>query len=185
MATKNNLDVGGEMPHHTELSDNYKIGDGVYDLAQIVAAVKDAQSNDDWNARTMTDRLGAIKTYLKDMNAEKVTKAVPADMDVEKVVVPDEVDVKIEPGAVNYVGDAGADDYTDMFVKATAATGPVDTLRAFNQHVEADEVEALKAENEELKRRIEEGRQAQVPAVDTQQMNLALHGDVSKLKAPY
>ena len=70
--TKNNLDVGAEAPHHTKLANRYKIEDNVYDLTQIAAAVKGEQSNDDWNARTMGDRLEAIKSYLKDQDAEKV-----------------------------------------------------------------------------------------------------------------
>ena len=72
MATKNNLDVGGEAPHHTELADRYRIEGAVYDLTQIIPAVKGEQSNDDWNARTMGDRLEAIKSYLKDQDADDV-----------------------------------------------------------------------------------------------------------------
>lgn len=72
MATKNNLDVGGEAPVHKDLAARYRIDGNVYDLGQIVAAVKGEQSDEDWNARTLTDRLAAIKTYIGDMSAEKV-----------------------------------------------------------------------------------------------------------------
>lgn len=72
MATKNNLDVGGEAPVHKELAARYTIEGNVYDLGQIVAAVKGEQSNDEWNGRTLTDRLGVVKAYIADMKAEKV-----------------------------------------------------------------------------------------------------------------
>lgn len=85
MATKNNLDVGGEAPHHTELSDRYKIEGAVYDLTQIIAAVKGEQSNDDWNARTMGDRLDATKAYLKSVDAEKVDETENTAGDGETV----------------------------------------------------------------------------------------------------
>ena len=89
MATKNNLDVGGEAPHHTELSDRYRIEGAVYDLTQIIAAVKGEESNDAWNARTMGDRLDATKAYLKSVDAEKASeaeqRAVAAEQDASQL----------------------------------------------------------------------------------------------------
>jgi hypothetical protein len=138
MATKNNLDVGGEAPHHTELAARYRIGDGVYDLTQIVAAVKGEQSNDDWNARTMGDRLDALKGYLKDQDAEKVED--------EQASEPEQPDT----GAAQPDEPALNDEAVKLVEAASKAEGPVDTLRAFGQNPEADAVEELIASNQRL-----------------------------------
>lgn len=167
MATKNNLDVGGEAPHHTELSARYRIGDGVYDLTQIIAAVKGEQSNDEWNGRTMGDRLDAIKSYLKDQEAEKVDDTENTAGDGEtvrdgngnilehpaQIAGSDGNDATGSGTATAVQGDTMSDEdkeALDQVRAGRAAVGPVDTLRAFNQNDEADEVEELQQQNERL-----------------------------------
>lgn len=145
MATKNNLDVGGEAPHHTELADRYRIEGAVYDLTQIIAAVKGEQSNDDWNARTMGDRLDATKAYLKSVDAEKVEDDAG---DEPQQDAPDGDGNNADPLDSEYAKRLERD--AALLDAATAATGPVDTLRAFNQDDEAQEVEDLIASNERL-----------------------------------
>lgn len=175
MATKNNLDVGGEAPHHTELATRYKIGDGVYDLTQIVAAVKGEQSNDDWNARTMGDRLDALKGYLKDQDAEKVADDENTAGDGETVrdgngnILEHPAQIAGSDGneaggtgtATAVQGDTMSDEdkqAIDLVRAGRAAVGPVDTLRAFNQNDEADEVEKLEQERDSLRDQIADVR---------------------------
>lgn len=167
MATKNNLDVGGEAPHHTELSDRYRIGDGVYDLTQIVAAVKGEQSNDDWNGRTMGDRLDAIKGYLKDQEAEKVSDDENTAGDGETVrdgngnILEHPAQIAGSDGndaggtgtATAVQGDTMSDEdkeAVELVRAGKAAQGPVETLRAFKQEDEAKEVEDILSSNERL-----------------------------------
>ncbi len=175
MATKNNLDVGGEAPHHTELAARYRIGDGVYDLTQIVAAVKGEQSNDDWNARTMGDRLDAIKAYLKDQDAEKVDETENTAGDGETVrSATGEVLEHAEqmnsgadtPSSQDRVKDQPLEPRDAEMVEAVelvqagrAASGPVETLRAFKQEDEAVEVEELISSLERTNDMIEAIRQ--------------------------
>ena len=156
MATKNNIDVGGEAPHHTELAARYQIEGAVYDLTQIIVAVKGGQSNDDWNARTMGDRLDAIKAYLKSVDAEKVedaeqvTESSESNTDEQSATAGDEAGSAgggIGTGDSGDSGDAAAtpepDEARRLLDAATAAEGPVETLRAFNQNDEADHVQSL------------------------------------------
>lgn len=167
MATKNNLDVGGEAPHHTELADRYRIEGAVYDLTQIIAAVKGEQSNDDWNARTMGDRLDATKAYLKSVDAEKVDETENTAGDGETVrdgngnILEHPAQIAGSDGndaggtgtATAVQGDTLSDEdkeALDQVRAGRAAVGPVDTLRAFNQNDEADEVEELQQQNERL-----------------------------------
>ena len=175
MATKNNLDVGGETPHHTELSSRYRIGDGVYDLSQIAAAVKGEQSNDDWNARTMGDRLDAIKSYLKDQDAEKVDETENTAGDGEtvrdgngnilehpaQIAGSDGNDAGGSGKATAVQGDTMSDEDREAIELVRAgktAQGPVDTLRAFKQEDEAAEVEKLQSDNQSLKQQIADVR---------------------------
>lgn len=175
MATKNNLDVGGETPHHTELATRYRIGDGVYDLAQITAAVKGEQSNDDWNARTMGDRLDAIKGYLKDQEAEKVADDENTSGDGEtvrdgngnilehpaQIAGSDGNDAGGSGTAQAVQGDTMSDEDKEAIELVRAgksAQGPVDTLRAFKQEDEAQEVETALAERDALREQINDVR---------------------------
>lgn len=144
MATKNNLDVGGEAPVHKDLGNRYRIEGTVYDLGQIVAAVKGEQSDEDWNKRTLTDRLDTVKAYVKDMNAEKVDDAENTAGDG---TVKDGTGQIIGGGAESNEEAAKA---LEQLHAAAGAVGPVDTLRAFNQDDEAKEVEDLIASNERL-----------------------------------
>lgn len=175
MATENNLDVGGEAPHHTELADRYRIEGAVYDLTQIIAAVKGEQSNDDWNARTMDDRLDATKAYLKSVDAEKVDETENTAGDGETVrdgngnILEHPAQIAGSDGndaggtgtATAVQGDTLSDDdkeALDQVRAGRAAVGPVDTLRAFNRNDEADEVEKLEQERDSLRDQIADVR---------------------------
>lgn len=167
MATKNNLDVGAETPHHTDLAERYRIEGTVYDLSQIIAAVKGEQSNDDWNSRTMGDRLDATKSYLKSVDAEKVDETENTAGDGEtvrdgngnilehpaQIAGSDGNDAGGSGPAQAIQGDTMSDEdkeAIELVKAAKTATGAVDTLRAFKQEDEAKEVEDLKSSNERL-----------------------------------
>lgn len=191
MATKNNLDVGGEAPHHTELADRYRIEGAVYDLTQIIAAVKGEQSNDDWNARTMGDRLDATKAYLKSVDAEKVDETENTAGDGETVrdgngnILEHPAQIAGSDGndaggtgtATAVQGDTMSDEdkeAIELVKAAKTAQGPVDTLRAFKQEDEAKEVEDLMSSNERLTDQIAAIRDKLKLTDDTQSIAEAL-----------
>lgn len=79
----NNLNIAPDTGvEHSKLAASYDISGGTYSLAQIVLAVAGVEAEsamDDsdpkvaaWNARTVTDRLAAINTYLKDTGATAI-----------------------------------------------------------------------------------------------------------------
>ena len=150
MATKNNLDVGGEAPHHTELAERYRIGDSVYDLSQVIAAVKGDQGDDEWNGETMGSRLDRIKEYVKTVDAEKVE----AD---ENTAQDDAGQLDVNGNGQDATDSQGAE-AAGMFKAASRVSGPVDTLRAFKQDDEADEVEKLIEERDGLRKQLEDIR---------------------------
>ena len=185
MATKNNLDVGGEAPHHTELSSRYKIEGGVYDLTQIIAAVKGEQSNDDWNARTVGDRLDALKAYLKDQKAENVED----DAGGEQQDAP-------EGDGVNHTDLFEKAEVEELMASAGVMSDKLEAVRtAFGVEFEDNLVEAIGA----LTQKMTEAEQRAVAAEqdasqlrgEVQRLRSAstrdkpLHGAVDELKAPY
>lgn len=176
MAKVNNLDVlEDEGIHHKELAGSYLIQGGVYDLGSVVDAVRGEQSVDDWNARTMADRLENIKLYLEEVGAEEVNP------------------------------DSGMDDSAKIaaFDKGATAKGALETLRAFNQTEEAAEVEAmvkrvaeLEAENQQLRDQIASETGASRSEVvgggfvepgenEVATNRPTLHGSIRDLKTPY
>lgn len=154
MATKNNLNVGSEAPHHTELAARYRIGDTTYDLAQVIAAVKGDASDDDWNGKTMGDRLDGIKDYLKNVDAQKVDDAENTSSDSADQLQAGEGD-----NGDNATDGQGAE-AAGLFEAASRAVGPVDTLLAFRQEAEAEEVSKLIEERDGLRKQLDEVRTA-------------------------
>lgn len=178
MAKVNNLDVvADEGIHHKELAGSYLIQGGVYDLASVVTAVKGEQSDDDWNKRTMAERLDAIKAYLADVEATEVNPG--SDMDDSAKIA--------------------------AFDKGATAKGALETLRAFNQTEEAAEVETmarrlaeLEAENKTLRDAAADAQGASRSEVvgegggyvepgenEVSTAKPTLHGSISDLKRPY
>lgn len=178
MAKVDNLDVvEGEAVHHKELAGSYLIQGGVYDLASVVAATKGEQSDEDWNKRTMVERLDAIKAYLSEVEATEVNPDNGMS-DGEKIAA---------------------------FDKGATARGALETLRAFNQSGEAAEVEAmarriaeLEAENKTLRDAAADAHGASRSEVvgegggyvepgenEVATSKPTLHGSINDLKRPY
>lgn len=175
MAKVNNLDVAeGEGVHHKELAGSYLIQGGVYDLGSVVDAVRGEQPVEDWNKRTMADRLENIKLYLEEVGAEEAN-----------------------PGSDMSDGDKVA-----AFDAGATAQGALETLRAFNQNDEAAEVEALQqrvaeleAENQSLRDNVANAEGASrsevvgagggVGEARANTNKRTLHGSISDLQRPY
>lgn len=110
----NNLNISPDTGvEHPKLAGAYEISGGTYTLAQIVLAVAGVEAEsamDDsdpkvaaWNARTVTDRLAAINTYLKDTGAtaikQETTETPPQGVGGEQGEAPvlDAAAFKTEP----------------------------------------------------------------------------------------
>lgn len=193
MAAKNNLDVGGGAPHHTELSDRYRIEGAVYDLTQIIAAVKGEQSNDDWNARTMGDRLDATKAYLKSVDAEKVDETENTAGDGETV--------RDGNGAViqHADGESGPTqaEYDELRASADRMAGVIEVARVelgLPEDVEpslAEGIKAVKQQIEDIREKLEIDGQADIieaidalaqKASEAEQRAVAAEQDASQLR---
>lgn len=174
MATKNNLDAGTDDVAHKDLATHFAIGGEVYSLASVIVAVQGDQSADDWNKRTLKDRLDAIKQYLADV------QATDADAPAE-----------------NGVDGKGADGGNGT------SEGDVAAKQAAIDAAGDDEVVQLRSENAALKDRIAEmeklveryapageASKAKAKKVEPAEDEVnytgpTLHGSIQDLKRPY
>lgn len=196
MATKNNLDVGGEAPHHTELADRYRIEGAVYDLTQIIAAVKGEQSNDDWDARTMGDRLDATKAYLKSVDAEKVDETENTAGDGETVrdgngAVIQHADGESGPTQADYDElRASADRMADVIEVARVKLGLPETTEDTEPSL-AEGIKAVKQQIVDIREKLKIDAQADIieaidaltdKASEAEQRAVAAERDASQLR---
>lgn len=121
MATKNNLDIGEEAPHHTELSNRYRINGEVYDLSQVIATARGDATDVEWNDQTMTERLATIKAYLSSVNAEKVHVQENTSGDGTGSTVKDGEGNVIEHAEQSQGSDGGASNEPQQTGNATAS----------------------------------------------------------------